>query len=120
MISAAQLQAFDERGAVTLDTPLTASEIAAANAAKARTHWLHGRPGNLALIDGDWRTHTEHSSAVCAPHLAVPHSTLAVDRQIAHTPRVYVAPHVCGPARLRVTLDIQYACVWCENRAVNQ
>ena len=33
MISAAQLQAFDERGAVTLDTPLTASEIAAANAA---------------------------------------------------------------------------------------
>ena len=23
----------------------------AANAAKARTHWLHGRPGNLALID---------------------------------------------------------------------
>ena len=25
----------------------------AANAAKARTHWLHGRPGNLALIDGD-------------------------------------------------------------------
>ena len=25
----------------------------AANAAKARTHWLHGGPGNLALIDGD-------------------------------------------------------------------
>ena len=25
----------------------------AANAAKARTHWLHGEPGNLALIDGD-------------------------------------------------------------------
>ena len=32
MISAAQLQTFDERGAVTLDTPLTAGEIAAANA----------------------------------------------------------------------------------------
>ena len=27
----------------------------AANAAKARTHWLHGRPGNLALDDGEDR-----------------------------------------------------------------
>ena len=25
----------------------------AANAAKARTHWLHGEPGNLALFDGN-------------------------------------------------------------------
>ena len=24
----------------------------AANAAKARTHWLHGEPGNLALFEG--------------------------------------------------------------------
>ena len=40
----------------------------AANAAKARAHWLHGRPGNLALIDGDCPASVEVQFC-CAPPL---------------------------------------------------
>ena len=37
MISAEQLRTFEERGAATIDTPLTTKEIAAAAAAHRRT-----------------------------------------------------------------------------------